>query len=110
MNFFINIDVCKTEYKFIRVTFNLIAKMDRFVKIARLLGENVDGLSPRDAAERALVAIRRLSTDIGIPTDLIELGRRYGKDVSADDIDIMTGNAQKDACMRHNQPSHSEGA
>jgi len=78
--------------------FNLIAKMDRFVKIAKLMGENVDGLSPRDAAEKALVAIRKLSTDIGIPSGLIELGKRYGKDVSAGDIDTMTGNAQKDAC------------
>jgi alcohol dehydrogenase len=78
--------------------FNLIAKMERFVKIAKLMGENVDGLSPRDAAEKALVAIRTLSTDIGIPAGLIELGRRYKKDVNADDIDTMTGNAQKDAC------------
>jgi alcohol dehydrogenase len=72
--------------------------MDRFVKIAQLLGENVDGLSKRDAAERALVAIRKLSTDIGIPSGLIELGKRYGKDVNEGDIDTMTGNAQKDAC------------
>ena len=78
--------------------FNLIAKMDRFVKIATLMGENVDGLSPRDAAEKALSAIKKLSTDIGIPSGLIELGKRYGKDVSAKDIDTMTGNAQKDAC------------
>jgi alcohol dehydrogenase len=78
--------------------FNLIAKLDRFVKIAQLLGENVDGLSKRDAAERALVAIKKLSTDVGIPAGLIELGKRYGKDVKAEDIDTMTGNAQKDAC------------
>jgi alcohol dehydrogenase len=78
--------------------FNLIAKMERFIKIARLMGENVDGLSPREAAEKALVAIKKLSTDIGIPAGLIELGKRYGKEVSAKDIDTMTGNAQKDAC------------
>jgi alcohol dehydrogenase len=29
---------------------------------------------------------------------LIELGKRYGKNVKAEDIDVMTGNAQKDAC------------
>ncbi|HSL38813.1 MAG TPA: iron-containing alcohol dehydrogenase [Desulforhopalus sp.] len=78
--------------------FNLIAKMDRFVKIAQLMGENTAGLSPRDAAELALKAIQKLSTDIGIPAGLIELGKRYGKDVKAEDIDTMTGNAQKDAC------------
>ncbi len=79
-------------------SFNLIAKMDRFTKIAVLMGENIDGLSPREAAEKALVAIRKLSTDVGIPEGLIELGKRYGKDVSAKDIQTMTGNAQKDAC------------
>ncbi|WP_028578999.1 iron-containing alcohol dehydrogenase [Desulfogranum japonicum] len=78
--------------------FNLIAKMDRFAKIAQLMGENIDGLSTRDAAELALMAIQNLSTDIGIPAGLVELGKRYGKDVKAEDIDTMTVNAQKDAC------------
>ena len=78
--------------------FNLIAKMERFIKIAELMGENVQGLSPRDAAELALVAIRKLSVDIGIPDGLVALGKRYGKEVKAEDIDTMTINAQKDAC------------
>jgi alcohol dehydrogenase len=78
--------------------FNLIAKLDRFVKIAELLGENTEGLSTRDAAELALDAIKTLSSDVGIPSGLVELGKRYGKDVQDKDIEIMTGNAQKDAC------------
>lgn len=78
--------------------FNLIAKLDRFVKIAELMGEDTVGLSPRDAAELAIEAIQKLSQDVGIPSGLIELGKRYGKDVKAEDIDIMTANAQKDAC------------
>ena len=39
-----------------------------------------------------------MSEDVGIPAGLIELGKRYGKNVSAKDIDTMTANAQKDAC------------
>ncbi|HBH30208.1 MAG: iron-containing alcohol dehydrogenase [Desulfofustis sp. PB-SRB1] len=78
--------------------FNLIAKMERFAKIAELMGENVTGMSTRDAAEVALDAIKKLSTDIGIPAGLVELGKRYGKDVKAEDIDTMTVNAQRDAC------------
>ena len=78
--------------------FNLIAKLDRFIKIAELMGENTAGLAPRDAAELALVAIKKLSDDIGIPNGLIELGKRYGKEVKAEDIDTMVANAQKDAC------------
>ena len=72
--------------------FNLIAKMSRFADIARALGENVDGLSVRDAAEKALDSIRALSADVGIPKGLKELG------VKEADLKIMAENAQKDAC------------
>ncbi|SHO42698.1 iron-containing alcohol dehydrogenase [Desulfopila aestuarii] len=77
---------------------NMNAKLERFVDMARFLGENVEGLSMRAAAEKCLDAIKQLSTDIGIPAGLIELGKRYGKNVRKEDIAIMTGNAQKDAC------------
>ena len=77
---------------------NLNAKLERFVDMAKFLGENVEGLSIRAAAEKCLDAIKQLSTDVGIPAGLIELGKRYGKNVRKEDIAIMTGNAQKDAC------------
>jgi alcohol dehydrogenase len=72
--------------------FNMIAKVDRFVDIAKALGENVEGLSRRAAAEKALEAIKTLSKDVGIPSGLKELG------VKEEDLPIMAGNAQKDAC------------
>ena len=72
--------------------FNMIAKMDRFVDIAVAMGENVDGLSMRAAAEKALDAIQTLSSDIGIPSGLDQLG------VKEEDLKIMAENAQKDAC------------
>jgi alcohol dehydrogenase len=78
--------------------FNLISKVDRFAKIAELMGEDTTGLSQRDAADLAIEAIKKLSADIGIPAGLKELGERYGKDVKEEDIPVMTGNAQKDAC------------
>lgn len=78
--------------------FNLIAKMDRFAEMAVWMGENTDGLSEREAAQKCLKAIRELSGDVGIPNGLKALGERYGKKVSADDIPTMTANAQKDAC------------
>ena len=77
---------------------NMNAKLERFVDMAKFLGENVEGMSIRAAAEKALDAIKQLSTDVGIPSGLIELGKRYGKNVRKEDIAIMTGNAQKDAC------------
>jgi alcohol dehydrogenase len=72
--------------------FNLIAKVDRFVDIAEAMGENVDGLSPRAAADKALEAIKKLSSDVGIPSGLKELG------VKEKDLKTMAENAQKDAC------------
>ncbi len=72
--------------------FNLIAKVDRFVEMAQAMGENVEGLSPRDAAELALIAIKQLSIDVGIPSGLAELG------VKTKDLKTMALNAQKDAC------------
>ncbi|ACV67501.1 iron-containing alcohol dehydrogenase [Desulfohalobium retbaense] len=78
--------------------FNLIAKVDRFIDMAKAMGENVEGLAPRAAAEKAIDAIKTLSTDVGIPDGLVELGKRYGVDVKEKDIQTMTENAQKDAC------------
>lgn len=72
--------------------FNLIAKLDRYVDIAVAMGENVDGLSKREAAEKALSAIQVLSKDVGIPANLTELG------VKIEDLPTMAKNAQKDAC------------
>jgi alcohol dehydrogenase len=72
--------------------FNMIAKLERFADIAVAMGEKIDGLSPRAAAEKALDAIRTLSSDIGIPRGLKELGVREA------DLAIMAENAQKDAC------------
>jgi len=79
-------------------SYNLIAKIERFVKMAELMGENTSGMSPRAAAELCLSAIRKLSVDVGIPDGLVALGKKYGKDVQAKDIETMTKNAQKDAC------------
>ncbi len=72
--------------------FNMLAKLDRFVDMAKAMGENVEGLSKRAAAEKAIEAIKTLSADIGIPRGLKELG------VKEEDLKIMAENAQKDAC------------
>jgi alcohol dehydrogenase len=69
--------------------FNMIARMDRFADIAVAMGENIEGLSVRSAADVALEAIQTLSQDIGIPLGLAELG------VKEEDLKIMAENAQK---------------
>ncbi|APF17320.1 iron-containing alcohol dehydrogenase [Caldithrix abyssi DSM 13497] len=72
--------------------FNMIACPERFVDIAKALGENVEGLSTIEAADVALEAIQRLSSDIGIPSGLKELG------VKEEDLPTLADNAMKDAC------------
>ena len=57
--------------------YNLLAHLDKFINIARMMDENIDGLSKRDAAELAISAIRRLSQDVGIPASITELAKRY---------------------------------
>lgn len=76
--------------------FNLIANSSRFRDIAAAMGENVTGLPKMEAGNKAIDAIQKLSSVIGIPSGLAELG------VKEDDFRIMAENAQKDACMATN--------
>ena len=54
--------------------FNLQTRLPEFKRIAELLGENVDGLSETDAASRAITAVEKLRSAIGIPQRIRELG------------------------------------
>lgn len=70
--------------------FNLISNPQRLADIAVALGENIEGLSIRDAAEKGLDAITQLSLDVGIPAGLAELGAKEK------DFELMATNAMKD--------------
>lgn len=76
--------------------FNLIAREERFADIAVALGENVDGLSVREAAEKGIRKIEQMSKDLGIPAGFTELGAKE------EDIPTLAGNAMKDACALTN--------
>jgi alcohol dehydrogenase class IV len=56
--------------------FNYLAEPDRFVDVARALGEPVDSLPRLEAAGRAVSAVRNLARDVGIPSSLGEYGLR----------------------------------
>ncbi len=75
---------------------NLMAAQERYADIAEALGENVYGLAVREAAQMAVVAIRCLSADVGIPSNLTELG------VQDKDIETMVKHAQLDVCAATN--------
>ena len=56
--------------------FNHIAEPDRFVDVARALGEDVSRISRLEAAARAVTAVRNLAKDTGIPAGLSDFGLR----------------------------------
>lgn len=70
--------------------YNMISNLDKFADIARFMGEDVTGLSQRDAAVLAIKAMRTLATDVGIPATLKEM------DVKREDFDLMATNALND--------------
>ncbi|HNW38590.1 MAG TPA: iron-containing alcohol dehydrogenase, partial [Methanosarcina vacuolata] len=69
---------------------------ERFADIAKAMGENIDGLSPEEAADKAIDAIKKLSADIGIPSGLQDLG------VREKDFVLMAKNAMQDMCRLTN--------
>lgn len=76
--------------------FNLIAREGRLAEIASYLGENVDGLSTREAAEKAIAAIERISKDLGIPAGMKAMGAKE------EDIEVLAKNAMKDVTAATN--------
>ncbi len=73
--------------------FNLSACPERFRDIAEAMGEDLAGLSTMAAAERAVVAVRQLISDIGLAKGLGEIG------LSEEFIPLLSENAMKDACL-----------
>ncbi len=69
---------------------------ERFADIARAMGEKIEGLSPEEAADKAIDAIKKLASKIGIPSGLKELGARE------EDLQILAENAMKDVCRLTN--------
>ncbi len=56
--------------------FNAPARLTQTSRIAELLGEATSGLDAETAADRAITAVERLKSDIGIPASLSEVGVR----------------------------------
>ncbi|API88356.1 1,3-propanediol dehydrogenase [Marinilactibacillus sp. 15R] len=69
---------------------NIISNPERFSDIAELLGEDIAGLSVREAADKAIEAMILISEDVGIPTNIKDLG------ALPEDFDQMAINALKD--------------
>ncbi|MGB9803939.1 iron-containing alcohol dehydrogenase [Desulfofundulus sp.] len=76
--------------------FNAIARMEKFSKIAIALGEDVKGLSLREAALRSVKAVRELVEDISLPRRLGEVG------VTGDMIEGMAKDAMGHGMLKFN--------
>lgn len=73
--------------------YNYVASTAKFAKIAEAMGERISGLSERDAAYKAVAAVRKLNEDLNIPTlkgigareeDFEELSAKSEVNVSTD--------------------------
>lgn len=73
-------------------SFNASTSAKRLKDVAEAMGVDVSGMTDATGAQAALSAIRKLSTDIGIPSGLNQLG------VKDADIPILAANAMSDAC------------
>ena len=70
--------------------FNIIACPERFADLAVAMGENIDGLSVREAADKAIDAMQQLNGDVCIPRSIKDLG------ANPKDFELMAENALKD--------------
>jgi alcohol dehydrogenase len=54
--------------------FNLIGNLHRFARVAELMGESTEGLPLDEKAKKSVGAVRELSTDVGLPQRLSDVG------------------------------------
>jgi alcohol dehydrogenase len=74
------------------IEFNYVAEPDRFMDVARALGEDVGHLPRMEAAARAVTAVRNLARDVGIPKSLSEYGLREEHVVPVVEEAMKSGN------------------
>jgi len=78
--------------------FNALADLDKFADIAAALGEPVSARAPREAALQVVKAVRELSSDLGLPQRLREVG------VAPEDLDLLTDGAVLQTRLLTNNP------
>ena len=76
--------------------YNAPATGEKYRDIAKAMGvDGVDAMSLEDARKAAIDAVKKLSSDVGIPADLKEI-------VNKEDIDFLAQSAFDDACRPGN--------
>lgn len=78
------------------MAYNAPATGEKYRNIAKAMGvENVDQMTLEEACKAAIDAVRQLSIDVGIPTDLKNIVKR-------EDLDFLAESAYADACRPGN--------
>jgi len=72
--------------------YNAQVAPSRLKDVAKAMGVNVESMTDSEGAQAAINAIKLLSSDIGIPAGLTDLGAKK------EDLTILSENALKDAC------------
>ncbi|WP_366922231.1 iron-containing alcohol dehydrogenase [Metallumcola ferriviriculae] len=76
--------------------FNLFGSPEKFLKIAEAMGEPMANLTQMDAAYRAVIGVKRLIADVGIPNALSEVA------VTEDAFEPMAQDAMKSGNIQVN--------
>lgn len=76
--------------------FNMPACMDKYPRIAEAMGVDITGMTPEEASQAAVEAVRQLALNVGIPQHLSELG------ITAGDIPALAEQAIADVCTPGN--------
>ncbi len=76
--------------------FNMPTRIDRFGVIAEAMGVDTKGMTPEQAAQAAVDAVRALSIRVGIPQHLTDLG------ITEKDIPALAAQAIADVCTPGN--------
>jgi alcohol dehydrogenase class IV len=67
--------------------YNVIGNIPKFIEIAKLFDMPIQGMSPKEAAMQAVIAVRQLKQDIGIHQTLSDYG------VTEEDLDMIAEEA-----------------
>jgi alcohol dehydrogenase len=78
--------------------YNVLGNVQKFAEVAELMGEPIEGLSEREAAEVVVTATRALGEDIGIPMRMSHFK------VTADAIPEMAQQAHANRRLMDNNP------
>jgi len=78
--------------------FNLLGNLEKFAKVAEIMGQPIGHLSLRDAARESARACRQLSQDVDIPQHMSDVG------ISAEQVGELVDGALKVTRLLKNNP------